>query len=52
MAFNLAEGWARDVSENIAGLVAERARTQGRKLGEGARAFIEKHLDEELEPEL
>jgi hypothetical protein len=52
VAFNLPEGWARDVSEDIAGLVVERARSQERKLAPGVRAFIEKHLDEELEPEL
>ena len=52
VAFNVTEGWTRDVSEDIAGLVVERARSQERKLAQGARAFIEKHLDEELEPEL
>src|SRR3569833_177320 len=52
VAFSLSEGWARDVSEDIAGLVVERARSEQRSLGEGSRRFVEKHLDEELEPEL
>jgi hypothetical protein len=52
VAFSVGEGWARDVSENIAGLVVERARSEHRTLSDGARGFVEKHLDEELEPEL
>ena len=52
VAFDVAEGWSRDVSEDIAGAVIERARSDERKLGEGARRFVEKHLDEEVEPEL
>jgi hypothetical protein len=52
VAFNVSEGWSRDVSEDIAGLVVERARSEQRTLSEGARRFVEKHLDEELEPEL
>jgi hypothetical protein len=52
VAFSIAEGWARDVSEDIAGLVVERARSEERPLSKGARLFVEKHLDEELEPKL
>ena len=52
VAFSVDEGWARDVSEDIAGLVVERARSEQRVLSEGARRFVEKHLDEELEREL
>lgn len=52
MAVNLSEGWARDVSEDIAGAVVAKARAGVYSLGEGARRFVEKHLDEELEPEL
>lgn len=52
VAFNASEGWARDVSENIAGLVIERARSEQLTLPEGARAFVEKELDEDVEPEL
>ena len=52
VAFSVSEAWARDVSEDIAGLVVERARSEDRILSDGARRFVEKHLDEELEPEL
>jgi hypothetical protein len=52
VAFNVSDGWSRDVSEGIAALVVERARSEERPLSEGARRFVEKHLDEELEPEL
>jgi hypothetical protein len=52
VAFSVDEGWARDVSEDIAGLVVERARSEERRLSEGARRFVEAHLNEELEPEL
>lgn len=52
VAFSVSEGWAFDVSEDIAGLVVERARSEERLLSEGTRLFVEKHLDEELEPEL
>jgi hypothetical protein len=52
VAFSISEGWARDVSEDIAALVVERARREERRLSEGTRRFVERHLDEELEPEL
>lgn len=52
VAFNLSEGWARDVSEHIASLVVERARAEGRSLPEGTVDFVQKHLDVDLEPEL
>jgi hypothetical protein len=52
IAVNVSEGWACDVSEDIAGMVVEKARADGRQLHAGARAFVEKHMDEELEPEL
>jgi hypothetical protein len=52
IAFSIAEGWARDVSEDIAGLVVAEARMHEQRLPEGARRFVEKHLDEDLEPEL
>ena len=52
VAFSLSEGWARDVSEDIARAVVDRARAEGRRLPEGTRDFVERHLDEELEPEL
>lgn len=52
IAFNVAEGWSRDVSIDIAGKVAERARSEQRTIGGETQAFVENHLDEELEPEL
>lgn len=52
VAFSVDEGWARDVSEDIAGLIVERARSEERLLSDGARRFVEKHLDEDVEPEL
>lgn len=52
VAFSIDEGWARDVSEDIAGLVVERARSEERSLSEGARLFVQKYIDEDLEPEL
>lgn len=52
IAVSVDEGWSRDVSEDVAGLVVEKARAEDYSLAEGARRFVEKHLDEELEPEL
>lgn len=52
IAISVDEGWARDVSEDIAGAVVAKARAENYSLPEGARHFVEKHLDEELEPEL
>jgi len=49
VAFSIAEGWARDVSEDIARAVVDRARSEGRRLPAGTRDFVERHLDEELE---
>ena len=43
IAFNTAEGWAREVSEDIAREVAERAWHDGDTLSEGTRSFCERH---------
>src|SRR5437588_3782592 len=40
VAFNLAEGWAHDVSEDVARLTVEHALAAGRTLPEATRAFI------------
>jgi hypothetical protein len=40
------------VSEDIVGLVVEKAGREERSIYGGAWKFVEKHLDEELEPEL
>jgi hypothetical protein len=41
VAFNLSEGWSRDVSEDIARDVAALARQQGTMLGPSAKALYE-----------
>jgi hypothetical protein len=45
VAFNTAEGWSRDVSEDIAGEVVDGARTAGATLNEGTRRFVDRYLD-------
>ena len=52
IAFSVSEGWARDVSEDIAHEVLEHARAETRCLAKGTKEFIEDVTDEELEPEL
>ena len=52
VAFSVYEGWARDVSEDIAHEVLERARKENRAVPVGTQTFLEELLDEELEPEL
>jgi hypothetical protein len=47
VAFNTAEQWSRDVLEDIARAVAERARHEHRRtLSEGTRAFLANYLEE------
>ena len=43
IAFNTAEGWSRDVSEDIAGEVLERAFADD-NLGEDTKRFIDRHV--------
>jgi hypothetical protein len=45
VAFNTAEGWARDVSEDIARAVLDRGLSQNRPFGKAAREFLEQVLD-------
>ena len=52
VAFSIAEGWSRDVSEDIAHAVLEKARKEERSIPQGTQEFIERITDEELEPEL
>lgn len=52
VAFSISEGWARDVSEDVAHDVLEHARKEGRVIPAGTRRFLERLLDEEVEPEL
>jgi hypothetical protein len=43
-AFNLAEGWVRDVSEDIAREVVEAARLNLERLPESTQNFVERQL--------
>jgi hypothetical protein len=47
VAFNTAEGWSRDVSEDIAREVWQRAIAERQELPFGAKAFAEYHLGED-----
>jgi hypothetical protein len=47
VAFNIAEGWSRDVTEEIAEAVLERGETEG-DLSESAKKFVECVLGEIL----
>jgi hypothetical protein len=44
VAFNTAEGWSRDVSEDIAGEVMELAFDADVNLGEDTKRFIDRHV--------
>ena len=44
IAFNTAEGWARDVTEDVARAVLSRADSEGRSIGKVAREFLERVL--------
>ena len=44
IAFNTAEGWARDVSEDIARAVLDRGRGESRPIGTATKEFIERAL--------
>jgi hypothetical protein len=52
VAVNLSEGWARDVSKDVAGAVVTKARAEGHQLTEGVTRFAKAQLDEDVEPEL
>ena len=43
VAFNTAEGWARDASADVAQLVIQAARVRNKTLSESARRFYERH---------
>jgi hypothetical protein len=47
IAFNTAEGWSRDVSEDIAWEILNRARKESRVLSGSARHFAEFYVGEE-----
>jgi hypothetical protein len=44
VAFNTAEGWSRDVSEDIAGEVLDRAFDADDNLSEDTKRFIDRHV--------
>jgi hypothetical protein len=46
IAFNTAEGWSRDVSEDIAREIVDRARKESRPLSASTRHFVEFHVGE------
>lgn len=45
LAFNLGEGWVRDVSEDIARELIARAHAEDADLPEATRRFVEHHVD-------
>jgi hypothetical protein len=47
IAFNTSEGWARDVSEDVAREMLNRAAKDDRMLAGASRRFVERHVDEE-----
>jgi hypothetical protein len=48
IAFNTAEGWVRDVSEDVARELLRRVRQEGRPLPAVVRAFVEFHVGKEV----
>jgi hypothetical protein len=50
VSFNTAVGWSRDVSEDIAGDVIDRAYDANETLTEGTKRFIDRHIDLERRP--
>ena len=50
VAFNTAEGWSRDVTEDIAVAVMNRANGEGRLIGKVAQEFLERVLGETAQP--
>ena len=46
VAFNTAEGWARDVSEDVAREMMMRAADRGVPLADGSRRFVDRYFDE------
>ena len=44
IAFNTAEGWARDVTEDIARAVLDRGRSENRLIGKATQEFLERTL--------
>ena len=51
IAFNTVEGWARDVTEDVAREILDKARLQNLELGVAARAFVERETGATLPAE-
>jgi hypothetical protein len=47
VAFNTAEGWSRDISEDVAWEVLRRATNEGRSLPVTTQGFVEFHVGED-----
>ena len=47
IAFNTAEGWSRDVSEDVAREVTKRLAARGRALADSTRKFVTTYVDED-----
>jgi hypothetical protein len=47
IAFNTAEGWSRDVSEDIAWELLSRVQREGKPLSASTRGFVEFHVGED-----
>jgi hypothetical protein len=47
IAFNTAEGWARDVSEDLASELTRQVRSDQKPLTEPTRTFVEFHIGED-----
>ena len=52
IAFNTAEGWSADVSEEIARAVLERARAEDATIPRRVQAFCERHTSDHLQADL
>jgi hypothetical protein len=50
VAFNAAEGWSKDVSEDVAGEIIDRAYDADETLTEGTKRFVDRHIDMERRP--
>lgn len=50
VAFNTAEGWSRDMSEDVAGEIIDRAYDADETLTEGTKRFIYRYIDIERRP--
>lgn len=52
VAFNPAEGWSRDATEDVAREIERRASLEAREIGDGLAEFIEIHLGRKVGQQL